>query len=260
MNLEKPQLLAIGGSIVLLALLLSLRTKPRDLISLEKERSMNRQSTDPAILKRDAIKDISSNALSRVQILEAQLSEATDTSVRIGLLKDLSSTWYGEGQYAIAGSNAEQIATLMQSGQAWGIAGTTYAAGIKKSKQEKERKYCLSKALECLENAASQSPEEISYQLNRGIILAENPPQNNPMKGVLLLLDLNKNNPKNVPVINNIAKFALQTGQLDKVEQRLSLAIELEPNNRMSNCLMAQLYDAKGQKDKADQFRAKCDN
>ena len=174
-------------------------------------------------------------------------------------MKDLSSTWYGEGQIAIAGSYAEQIAQLVQTGQAWGIAGTTFAAGIKSASQEKERKYCLSKALECLENAASQEPKEISHQLNRGIILAENPPQDNPMKGVLLLLDLNKNNPENVPVINNIAKFALQTGQLDRAEQRLSLALELEPNNRLTNCLSAQLYDAKGQKSKAEQFRRKCE-
>ena len=73
-----------------------------------------------------------------------------------------------------------------------------------------------------------------------------------------MLLDLNKKFPENVPVINNIAKFALQTGQLDKAEQRLLKANNLLPNNKTTICLLAELYSSKGDISNAELFRDKC--
>ena len=150
------------------------------------------------------------------------------------------------------------MALLTESAESWGISGTTYGLCIKRSQKEKEREFCLTKALEALENAISLDPENLDYQINRAVILAENPPKENPMRGVLLLLEMNKKFPKNVPVINNIAKFALQTNQLDKAEQRLLGALKIEPENVMTNCLLAQLYTTLGDKDKALTFREIC--
>jgi len=240
-------------------LMFGFRTKPKNVLANEIERGLNLQSTDVSILKAEAIDNLPSSARTQIQILEAQLGVATEDSTRINLLKDLATVWYNEDQVGIAGSYAEEVANISESASAWAIAGTTYGIGIKGAKTDKERKYCIAKSLNALENAISMDPSEVSYQLNRGIILAENPPAENPMKGVLMLLDLNKKYPKNVPVINNIAKFALQTGQLDKAEQRLLTANSLKPNDKTTNCLFAQLYDAKGDKSKADEYRAKCE-
>lgn len=244
---------------LLAVLLFGFRTKPKNVLANEIERSLNLQSTDVSILKSEAIDKLSASSRTQIQIYEAQIGTATSDSTRIGLLKDLAAVWYKEGQIGIAGSYAEEVAAISESAESWAIAGTTYGIGIKSAQTEKERKYCIAKSLNALENAISIKPEEVSYQLNRGIILAENPPAENPMKGVLMLLDLNKKYPKSVPVINNIAKFALQTGQLDKAEQRLLTANSLKPNDKTTNCLFAQLYDAKGDKSKADEYRAKCE-
>lgn len=234
-------------------------TKPSKLLDSEQERRLNLQSTQASILITEAIGQLSSSTRTQIQLLEAQIAGSSEDSVRVALLKDLASLWYGEGHIAIAGSYAEQVAHIIGDAQAWSIAGTTYGMGIKTAGSEKERKYCIDKALLSLENAISLDPENIAFQLNRAIILAEHPPSDNPMQGVLMLLDLNKNNPQNVSVINNIAKFALQTGQLDKAEQRLLTADSLSPNNKMTNCLFAQLYNAKGDKVKADWYRTKCE-
>ncbi|MEL6388635.1 MAG: tetratricopeptide repeat protein [Bacteroidota bacterium] len=206
---------------------------------------MNLQSTDPSILQAEALAELASPAATRIKVLEAQLEDSTTDTERIDLLKQLSSTWYEAQQFGLAGYQAEQIAELNPTGETWAIAGTTYAIGIKNASKTKEQLFCKEKALECLEKAASLEPEVVSHQLNRGILLAENPPADNPMKGVQLLLQLNKKHPQNVRVINNIAKFALQTGQLDKAEQRLLGAISIEPNNKRSHCLLAELYSAK---------------
>jgi len=257
MNLHKSQLFALLGFLLLSILLLSLRTKPRDLIDREKTRSLNLQSTDINILRQEAAGRLSDNAKARIQILEAQLADAEDEE-KTEIYKDLSSIWYDAEEIGISGHYAEEVAHGLQSASAWGIAGTTYALCIKRTEKEKERSLCLSKALESLENAISLDPDNLSYQINRAVLLAENPPQDNPMRGVLLLLEMNKKFPENVPVINNIAKFALQTNQLDKAEQRLLGALEIDPNNIKTNCLLAQLYEAKGDKRKASNYLMKC--
>ena len=260
MKLNSQQLLSIVGfSILLLVLLFGFRTKPKDLIDLEKSRALNLESTNAAILIQEAGESISGDDKARIQILEAKISESSDTE-KAELLKELSSVWYGIGETGIAGHYAQEVAEIEQTANAWGITGTTYAICVKRSAKEKERSFCLSRALEAMENAISLDPENIDYRLNKAVILAENPPSENPMAGVQQLLNLNKNFPKNVPVINNIARFALQTNQLERAEQRLLGALEIEPDNSTTNCLLTQLYLAKGDENEAAKYQEKCGN
>jgi len=258
MKLTQVQLYSIlGFTLLLLILLFGFRTKPNELIEREKTRALNVQSTTVNILIQEASSTLSDVAKSRIQILESQINNASEAE-KVELYKELSSVWYSSEQPGIAGHYAEQVAVLTESAEAWGIAGTTYGLCVKRSDKEKERTLCLAKTLETLENAISLEPENIDYKINKAVIQAENPPADNPMTGVLQLLDLNKKFPKNVPVINNIAKFALQTNQLDKAEQRLYAALAIEPDNITSNCLLAQLYMAKGDENKASEFQEKC--
>ena len=259
MNIARPQLLALAGFALMLILLLSLRTKPSELLDREKNRALNLQSTDVGILKQEAAPGLSDENKARIQILESRLTQSADTS-RADILKELSSVWYASGEIGISGAYAEEVAMVTEEAEAWGIAGTTFALCVKRTEKEKERSFCLSKSLEALENAISLDPDNLDYQINRAVLLAENPPKENPMQGVQLLLGLNKNFPKNVSVINNIAKFALQTGQTDRAEQRLLRAIELEPENIATNCLLAQLYSAKGDNNKSSIYQQKCQN
>ena len=258
MALKKSHLYTIIGFILFFVVLLAMRTKPNELIEREKTRALNLQSTDVQSLRLEAASSLSSSNKARIQILESELSEAEEAD-KVDIYKDLSSVWYDADEVGIAGYYAEQIAIANQDAASWGIAGTTYGICIKRSQKDKEKSLCLSKALEALENAISLAPNQIDYQLNRAIILAENPPSDNPMHGVKLLLDLNKNFPKNVSVINNIARFALQTNQFDKAEQRLLGALELEPKNKATNCLLVQLYQAIGENSKMELYRPNCD-
>ncbi len=260
MILSKAQFYSIlFFSLLLLLLLFAFRTKPKDLIQREKTRSLNLQSTNVNILIQEARSGMSETSISRVQILDAQM-EQSEGDAKIEILKDLSSIWYDENQLGISGHYAEEVAILDNSAEAWAIAGTTYALCTKRTEKPKEQSFCLTKSLEMLENAISLNPEEVSYQINKAVILAENPPKDNPMSGVQQLLALNKKYPKNVSVINNIAKFAIQTNQLDRAEQRLLGALELEPDNITTICLLANLYEAKGQESQALTFRARCNN
>lgn len=249
----------IAFSLLFLLLLFGFSTKPKTLLLQEKERSLNLQITDVNIIRDEALAKLSGDERSTIQILQSKESQAEDTLTRIDVLKDLSRTWYQNNNYALAGHYAELIAQLNNNGNSWGIAGTTYAIGIKGSTSEKEQRYCRDKAIEALESAISIDPDNIDHQLNRAIVLAEHPDSDNPMKGILILIELNKKFPENVPVMNNLAKFALQTNQVDKAIERLTTALALDPDNKTTICLLAEAYQKVGDMTQYDVYKSKCE-
>jgi tetratricopeptide (TPR) repeat protein len=258
--MSKNQVLTILSFVGLFFLLLfGFNTKPQKLIKEEKERSLNLQATDISIIRNEALENLSGDERSTIQILQSKIGNESFDSTSLEPLKDLSGAWYKFGNLALAGYYAEQVAIVDESAQSWGIAGTTYALGVTRSKLDKEKSFCLQKALESLENAISLDPNEIDYQTNRAVLLTEHPPKDNPMQGILILRELNKNFPKNVPVMNNLARFALQTNQLDKALERLNTALALDPTNKMTNCLLVQVYAQMGDKASEEKFKVLCE-
>ena len=258
--MSKSQLLTILTFVGLFFLLLfGFNTKPQKLIKEEKERSLNLQATDIAIIRNEALENLSGDERSTIQILQSKIGNEPFDSTSLEPLKDLSGAWYKFGSLALAGYYAEQVAIVDESAQSWGIAGTTYALGVNRSKLDKEKSFCLQKALQSLENAISLDPNEIDYQTNRAVLLTEHPPKDNPMQGILILRELNKNFPKNVPVMNNLARFALQTNQLDKALERLNTALALDPTNKTTNCLLVQVYAQMGDKASEEKFKVLCE-
>ena len=78
------------------------------------------------------------------------------------------------------------------------------------------------------------------------------------MKGILMLRDLNTKYPENTAVMNQLARLALQTNQLDRAVERLEAVLKLEPENQMAHCLLAEVYDRKGNSELRDQYLATC--
>ncbi len=258
--LNNAQKLTILGAIALfVCLLFGFSTKPKKLLETEKIRALNSSSTDISIIKKESLAQLSSDDRATIQILESKVKESTDTLERIELMKELSGKWFSLNEYALAGNKAEEIAEIVQTGESWAIAGTSYVRGIDQTESPKKSAFCKENAIKAMENAISLEPNNIEYQLNRGILFSNYPDEQNPMKGIQVLLKLNKNYPENVPVMNNLAKFAIQTNQLDKAKIRLTKALENEPNNRMSNCLAMDLYQRLGEPTKAELFRQKCE-
>ena len=234
-------------------------TKPENYEEVIQQRELVAESTNINSLLASARKTLQSSQANILLALERQLDEVSIDSAKIEILKNLSGKWYEFGRADISGHYAKTIAESANTEEAWSLAGTTFSICVQRAAEEKIKSYCTENALRAFENAVSINPENPQHQLNLAVVYAENPPEDNPMKGILMLLDLNKKHPENVGVLTNLGRLGLQTGQFEKAAKRLEKALEIEPENRAANCLIIRAYEGLGQNDKAASFQKKCE-
>lgn len=259
--IKRAQLIFIGIFIALFCLIYwGLDTKPKNHEQIEKSRALNFESTNINNLLMEAYKDLSKNDNDYIKALELQLSNASSDSLKLNTMEQLSASWFRLGFESIAGHYAESIAKIRNDEDSWSITGTTYAAGIRNAKTEKEKDFCYKKAVQALENAISLNPNNINHKVNLAICSAEYPPKDNPMKGIMMLLDLDKKHPDSVPVLYQLARFGAQTNQFEKASKRLERVLEINPEHKKSICLLSSIYDQMGLTDKANALMEKCNN
>lgn len=257
--MTKLQLTAVFSAVLLLFVMyFGCETKARDIQRFEKSRALSSEKTDINLLLRDAQGAITEAQNNYVVTLSEQLEKAASDSVKVNLLKQLSGKWYEFGQPAIAGYYAQNVAELLNSEDSWSVAGTTYAICVQQMKSDDVREFCNKRAISAFESAVSLNPENIAHRVNLALSYAEIPPADQPMKGITMLLDLNKKHPENVLILNTLARLAIKTGQYDRALVRLSKAIENEPDNVSSICLLATVYDALKKPAEAQQYLEKC--
>lgn len=235
-----------------------LDVKPKKFDAIESNRVSATQNTDISNLIKDVQGNLSADQASLLIALEREIDNATSDSQKSELLKQLSGKWFEYGQPHIAGFYAEQIAELETSVEAWSIAGTSHAATFKGAFEEKVKAYSFDRAIASFENAISLDPEDVRSKVNLALCYVQRPPEENPMKGILLLLDYDKQYPDNPLVLSNLGRLAIQTGQFEKAIQRLEKVIEIVPESTSAYCLLSKAYAGIGDQAKADIFQERC--
>jgi tetratricopeptide (TPR) repeat protein len=258
--MNKGQWILIASATALFAVLyFGFDTKPSKQKAIEKQRANAFTSTDINSMLVDAKANLPAQASASVMALEGSLEKAVLDSVKAEHYKELSSLWYQLEKAGIAGYYAEKVAELAKTEEAWSIAGTTYSICLQREQDEKIRSFCTAQAVQALEKAVSLNPENVQHRVNLALVYTENPPKETPMKGILMLRDLNEQNPDNVLVLTQLGRLAIKTSQFDRAVERLSRAVELEPNSKTATCLLAQAYEGLGDAAKATDFKTKCE-
>ncbi len=259
--MTKLQLSVIGAAIALfLVLYIGCERVPRDMQVLEKTRAVAVQSTNLDVLLNEAKTTLPAADLSGVLILEQQLETALNDSVRLSVLKELSGQWFSLGFPAISGTYAEQVADIVGTEDSWSIAGTTFTICVQRSEEEKVRNYCTDHAVRAYESAISINPANTAHKVNLALLYAENPPADNPMRGISMLLDLNRQEPENVLILNSLGRLALRTGQYERAVERLEEARAIDPDNANTACLLAQAFEGLGDPERSQYFQERCRN
>lgn len=234
--------ISIGAVLLLLVMYFGCDTKPPKQKEIEKTRIANAETTGIRTLEKEAKDTLNQSDAGFIAALENAVQTAPNDSAKLAGLKRLSSNWFRLGRPDIAGYYAEEVAEKSEDEQSWSIAGTTYNLCIQRIEEQKIRDFCTKRAVNAFESAISLNPENTSHRVNLALCYTENPPQDNPMKGVLLLVDLVKQYPEDPLVLSNLGRLAIKTGQWAKAKERLESAYKFAPNDKGIICLLADTY------------------
>jgi tetratricopeptide (TPR) repeat protein len=215
-------------------------------------------ATDPQTLLTAARKALTPAQLAEIQPLEAALQPNLTPAQQADALKKVSGTFHRFGQEAAAAHFAEQVAELEKTEMAWSVAGGNYFLAIRQTQDKAIRDFCTQRAVAAFQNAASLNPKQLEHKINLALCYTENPLPDNPMKGILLLRELDAANPDNTAINVQLARLAIKTGQFDKAIARLEKVLAREPNLPTANCLAAEAYTGAGNAAKAAEVSKKC--
>jgi len=257
--MQKQHYIAILVSfIVVLLLYFYVDTIPPKQKELEKSRSLNLEVTGTKNIIDKAMASLDKDNQSMIEALHLDIDKAKDDSTKVKALKILASAWYELGNPATSAIYAEEIAGIEKTESSWSMAGTTFMICARSEKDEKTRDFCIKRALSSLETAISLDPDKVETKINRALVYVDNPIEDNPMKGILMLRELNEEYPGNTSVLNQLASLALKTNQADKALERLQESYTIDPSNNMTSCLLAMAYEMAGDAGKASEFSKKC--
>lgn len=191
--------------------------------------------------------------------LETQLKDEEDPEAKTEIQKELAGEWYRAGQPAISGIYAKEIAEAVNTEDAWAITATTFSICLKKEGlDEKTRQFCASEAEQAYQAAISLDPEDPDNRINLAVSYTDYPPKDNPMKGILLLRELEQQYPENARVYTTLAQLAIRTNQWEKAAERLEKAIELSPDNPDAVCNLARVYETLKRMEEAAALGERC--
>ena len=217
------------------------------------------QATGVQSLIRDAHATLTPAQAATLSTLEERLEGQNDDSLRVELLEQLAGEWYGIGKPAISGAYAEQIAEIRNTEDAWAIAATTFSLCLRREEtDDKTRQFCTLHAEQAYQAAISLNPVNPEHRINLALTYTDNPPPDNPMKGILMLRELEQQYPDEPQVYITLAQLAIRTNQLDRAAERLRKADELSPNNPDVVCPLARVYENLGRAGEADIYARKC--
>lgn len=250
----KTQWITFGAAVlVVLLMFFVLPTKPGSFRKIEQTRQVSLKSTDIQAMLAEARSRVHGPEANRIIGLESELEKGDPDAA---LLKALSSAWFSLNERAIAGYYAALVAEQEGTAEAWSIAGTTYSMALQESKEDKVRRFSLEQGVEAFEKAISLEPESNRHRLNLALLYTEMPPENNPMQGIQMLLDLQKQAPEDAAVLFHLGRLAIKTGQAEKAVERLSRAAELRPDHPETWLLLASALEMSGDMPAAERARA----
>ena len=254
--MNKQQILVVASAVALFFILyFGCDVKSKEQQTVETSRTLTGATMDMTTVEKDAFKALKPAQAADIEALTKKSDAGKDPSV----LKQLSAAWHNAGHDEMAANYAEKVAEIEKTDNAWSIAGANYYLALQQTQDKPLRDFCANQAAKAFQNAASLNPSKLEHRINLALCYTENPPQDNPMKGILLLRELDAQNPENIAVNSQLARLAIKTGQFDKAIGRLEKVLVKEPNNSKLICLLAEAYSG-ANNPKAAALTEKCNS
>jgi len=230
--MNRKQYIVIGSVVLLMGLMLSMDiqglVKPKD-------GAASATSSLPApvkMLNLAEVSDISkqnlkANLNKQVTDLESALKGASE-SEKNDLHRKLAQQWDDVNQAAPAAFYYELIAQKEPSFSTWLKAGDKFTDAYQQTLDTIMQPALVQKAISAYQQADKLQPNTPEVKTGLGIAYVTGTP--NPMQGIQLLLDVVKNDPKNLKANLNLGLFSMKSGQYEKAVERFKTVITQDPS------------------------------
>ncbi|GAC1308186.1 MAG: hypothetical protein NVSMB24_21430 [Mucilaginibacter sp.] len=183
---------------------------------------------------------IGSALSAQINDLEGQLKNAQDDAARLVVQKKLARQWDDVNQPAPAAFYYQAVARKENSFANWLNAGNHFNDAFKLTQDTLAQPSFVVNAIECLKNATKLQPQSLEAKTGLGIAYVNqtslgitDADGGSPMQGIMLLLDVVKQDPNNRNANLSLGLFAMKSGQYEKAVQRFKTIIaqkaEVEP-------------------------------
>jgi len=184
---------------------------------------------------------------------ENQLKNASDDATKLSLEKKLAKQWDDVNQPGPAAFYYQAIAGKENTFDDWVTAGSHFNDAFK-----------FTNGIACFKNATKLKPEDLSAKTGLGIAYVNqtalgitDADGGSPMQGIMLLLDVVKQDPENRNANLSLGMFAMKSGQYQKAVQRFKTIIAQKPEVE-PYFYLAESYKQLGMKKEAIAAYQKC--
>lgn len=182
------------------------------------------------------------NLKGRINGLENQNNNEED-------LLSLSRIWDSLRIPFISAHYAFEVARLQPNEDNWQFAGTKFYTAASFSNDSVMQVAAAQKAITAFENVLSL--DSLNLDAKNALAILYIQINKDIMKGVGMLKQVVSRDSNNLQAIFTLGMLSIQSGQLDKAEQRFSKLIALQPFNPDYYYYLAEVYGKQGLKDKA---------
>ncbi|MDB5131862.1 MAG: hypothetical protein JWR02_1611 [Mucilaginibacter sp.] len=196
--------------------------------------------------------------------LEGQLKNAKGDAARLDLQKKLAKQWDDVNQPAPAAFYYQAVARSGNSFADWLNAGNHFNDAFKLTQDTLAQPAFVANAIECFKNATKLQPQSLEAKTGLGVAYVNqtslgitDADGGSPMQGIMLLLDVVKQDPGNHNANLSLGMFAMKSGQYEKAVQRFKTIIAQKPEVE-PYFYLAESYKQLGLKKEAIAAYQKC--
>ena len=249
--LNKKQFIVIGSVVILMGLMLSMDiqglVKPKEGSAVPASSAAPVRELSLDDVSKASKQNLNANLNKQISDLEATLKGASD-SEKLSLHKQLAQQWDDVNLAAPAAFYYELIALKEPAYSSWLKTGDRFTDAYQQTADTTMQPVLVQKAITSYQQADKLQPNTDKVKTGLGIAYVTGTP--NPMQGIQLLLEVVKNDPKNLKANLNLGLFSMKSGQFEKAVERFKTVISQAPSAE-AWFYLASSYENMGKKSDA---------
>jgi cytochrome c-type biogenesis protein CcmH/NrfG len=225
------QIAVIALIVVLVAALFSLNIKGLQKEETTKPTTAAKEQAVVALsleqVSESAKQTINASLAAEITSLETALKNADEQS-KLALYKQLAQKWDDVNVATPSAFYKELVAQTESTYENWVVAGDQLTTAYQTTQDSTSQPALVQKAITAYQTALKLNPASLDAKTGLGSAYVSGTA--NPMQGIQLLLEVVKEDPKNVKANTNLGLFSMRSGQFDKAIIRFKTVIEQKPD------------------------------